>query len=628
MKRLLSIILLAGYCISLHAQSFSINTDGSLGDASSILDVKSTNKGVLIPRMTDLERNAIVNPKNGLLVYVNSDSSFYYYHNTWRKLMAYDEGWHLDGNSGTNGNNFVGTTDVQPLKFRVWGVNAGYLDFVRANSAYGSFSLNSITNGFGNTAIGYTSSAFTTSGSGNASVGTYSLRNNTTGSQNVAFGYLAGLSIQTGNNNTCIGSFTNVTDSSISNSTAIGTGATVSLSNCMVFGQGTTNVGIGTATPHGQLQLGNGNPNGNRRIILYEYANNDHQFLGLGVNTNLFRFQVDFTATDYGFFAGTSPTTSTELMRIKGNGNVGIGISTPAQMLDVNGSAVIRNNLGIGITNPVLPLDVNGKAVIRDSLGIGTTIPHAALQFANTNGRKVVMFEDLANDHRYYGFGIETSAIRYQVSDVVDDHIFYAGTSNTTSNELMRIKGSGSVGIGTNSPAQKLDVNGKAVVRDSLGIGITSPTLRLDVNGKAVIRDSLGIGTTTPHAALQFSNVGGRKIVLFEDAINDHQYYGLAIDPSTLRLQTGGDFAFFRAATASSSAELVRIKSNGNVGIGSTTINEKLSVNGAINISDGGYTGLTQNAVSPVPSGGAGTIAFSNGHFFGWNGTQWKQLDN
>jgi hypothetical protein len=47
----------------------AINTDGSNPDLSTMLDVKSTTGGLLIPRMTELDRNDITNPATGLLVY-------------------------------------------------------------------------------------------------------------------------------------------------------------------------------------------------------------------------------------------------------------------------------------------------------------------------------------------------------------------------------------------------------------------------------------------------------------------------------------------------------------------------------------------------------------------------------
>lgn len=59
----------------LHAQAVSINTDASSPAPSAILDVKSTDKGVLIPRMSTAQRTAIATPARGLLVFDNSTDS-------------------------------------------------------------------------------------------------------------------------------------------------------------------------------------------------------------------------------------------------------------------------------------------------------------------------------------------------------------------------------------------------------------------------------------------------------------------------------------------------------------------------------------------------------------------------
>jgi len=53
---------------SLHAQ-IAINPNGDLPNPSAMLDVNSSNKGVLIPRMTLVEMNAIENPAEGLMIY-------------------------------------------------------------------------------------------------------------------------------------------------------------------------------------------------------------------------------------------------------------------------------------------------------------------------------------------------------------------------------------------------------------------------------------------------------------------------------------------------------------------------------------------------------------------------------
>ncbi len=100
------------------------------------------------------------------------------------------------------------------------------------------------------------------------------------------------------------------------------------------------------------------------------------------------------------------------------------------------------------------------------NVGIGTTNPFAPLQFSNSlANRKIVLWEGANNNHQFYGFGIDNNILRYQVNGSTDNHVFYAGTSATTSNELMRIQGNGNVGIGATDPQQRLDVNGNVRIR-------------------------------------------------------------------------------------------------------------------------------------------------------------------
>ncbi len=61
------------------AQNVGINTDASTADNSAMLDVKSTDKGMLIPRMTAAQRNLIASPATGLLVYQTDGTSGFYF---------------------------------------------------------------------------------------------------------------------------------------------------------------------------------------------------------------------------------------------------------------------------------------------------------------------------------------------------------------------------------------------------------------------------------------------------------------------------------------------------------------------------------------------------------------------
>ena len=57
----------------------AINADTSSPAISAMLDVKSTSKGMLVPRMTATQRDAISNPANGLLIFCTTNNQYYFY---------------------------------------------------------------------------------------------------------------------------------------------------------------------------------------------------------------------------------------------------------------------------------------------------------------------------------------------------------------------------------------------------------------------------------------------------------------------------------------------------------------------------------------------------------------------
>ncbi|MBL7103010.1 MAG: hypothetical protein ISS18_01650 [Bacteroidales bacterium] len=76
----ISMLIVALATNFLYGQNITITDDSTYtADLSAMLDVKSLNKGLLIPRMTSAQRDAITTPATGLLVYITTDNNFYYF---------------------------------------------------------------------------------------------------------------------------------------------------------------------------------------------------------------------------------------------------------------------------------------------------------------------------------------------------------------------------------------------------------------------------------------------------------------------------------------------------------------------------------------------------------------------
>lgn len=78
MKKLLYLAI-SLFVINTTAQSVAINNDGSAPDDSAVLDLKSSNQGVLVPRMTQANRNAITTPATGLMVFQTDNTPGFYF---------------------------------------------------------------------------------------------------------------------------------------------------------------------------------------------------------------------------------------------------------------------------------------------------------------------------------------------------------------------------------------------------------------------------------------------------------------------------------------------------------------------------------------------------------------------
>lgn len=124
--------------LAVHAQSVGVGT--TTPDANAALDISAgagNNKGLLIPRMTELQRTAVTTTSEGMLVYQTNGAQpgfWYFSGGVWVALpsgVASGSGWLRTGNSGTDpgtytgvgqttnsGTSFLGTTDNKDLVFR------------------------------------------------------------------------------------------------------------------------------------------------------------------------------------------------------------------------------------------------------------------------------------------------------------------------------------------------------------------------------------------------------------------------------------------------------------------------------------------------------------------------------
>jgi hypothetical protein len=208
------VILLAGQKLSAQTNTFPKTGAAGIGtltpDTSALLEVKSTSKGVLIPRMTLTQRNAIALPATGLLIYqTNSTSGFYYYNGrAWIAVSPNGVNKSLSDLTAPTAIN----VDLLPNTDN--SVNLGSSSLRWKSLITGSdITANGLTVGVGggnvssNTALGSSALLSNTTGSYNTASGTGALQNNTNGFNNTASGYYTLYSNTTGFTNTANGSF-------------------------------------------------------------------------------------------------------------------------------------------------------------------------------------------------------------------------------------------------------------------------------------------------------------------------------------------------------------------------------------------------------------------------------------
>ena len=235
MKKLLTIALAVSFGTALAQKTDNVGIGTTKPDPSALLDLNSTSKGLLLPRMSEAQRNAIKNPAAGLVIFQTDQGvgTYTYDGTTWqpnaRTAGTLSVGaWDKQGNA-VDATDFIGTTNNFPLVFKVNNQPSGKIDNVLNNLFFG-----------------YQSGLVNTGGS-NLGIGTYALKSNTTGAANLAFGSSALENNTTGIWNFAIGSGALQNNTTGTYHMAVGSRA--------LFKQngGTANLGIGADALYNNL---------------------------------------------------------------------------------------------------------------------------------------------------------------------------------------------------------------------------------------------------------------------------------------------------------------------------------------------------------------------------------------
>jgi hypothetical protein len=319
---------------------------------------------------------------------------------------------------------------------------------------------------------------------------------------------------------------------------------------------------------------------------------------------------------------------------INNSSKIGIGIDTPFAKLDVVGTGIFRDKLTAGSDvevrgNLIVQGNIVGKygtAVLQGNTTIqGGPLKIDSLDLGNRLGNRIALYGGLGNSGKY-GFGIQSSLLQL-FSDAAVSNIAFGYGNSYNFNERMRIINNGTEGMSLKGRLHlrngTTDLNngggvwlykadnsnllgfmgtqnnqnigfyggpvnsGWGLVYDAIngrvGIGTSTPTSLLNVNGQITVdqKNFGGYGGLLLKGNVPGSNYPNIGFAIKNNAATPVDVVAALISGDLMNNAAGAETIDLTFQTSQSGqagiAERMRIKSNGNVGIGTNNPVKPLS---------------------------------------------------
>lgn len=368
------------------------------------------------------------------------------------------------------------------------------------------------------------------------------------------------------------------------------------------------NIGIGTTNPISPISLAQALGN---KIDLWQNGTTRY---GFGIQSNLLQTYVPGSTNDFAWGTGNS-TSFSELMRLKGDGKLGIGTSNPLYSLDITGDANITTSLNLGTNLSIgdtviatatkrfradiglissvsygasgdgntglyfpalanLGIATSGVEAIRidqnGQIGIGTTTPGSTLHVF-TSAPPGIILERSTGGNASMQFKNTDDPIGYFIGMSETEKFGIGKTGMLNTSNFLTIDNTGKIGIGTTNPLYLLDINGNLNVGATLSVtGRSILTAGFTSNADSSVDGTLNItGTNSLQIGSTDVITSGRKFRSSTGTVTNNSF-SLSTDTTTgIYFPSAGNLGI--AVSGMDAIKIGFSGSNVNVGIGTSS---------------------------------------------------------